>query len=74
MKSITNLIGILLILFGIAALGYQGFTYTKPEKIAQFGDIQVTQDTERTVYFPPLISGAAVLVGIILVVLARRGK
>lgn len=74
MKSFTNLIGILLILFGIVILAYQGFTYTKPEKVAQFGDIQITQETEKTVYFPPLLGGGSLVLGIVLMILARRGN
>jgi hypothetical protein len=38
MKSKT-LTGILLILFGAVILAYQGFTYTKREKVLDFGPI-----------------------------------
>ena len=72
MKSLINIIGILLIIFGILVLGYQGITYTKREKIAQVGDIQVTADTEKTIYFSPLAGGISLVAGIILVVVGRR--
>lgn len=71
MRSLTNLVGILLIIFGIVILGYQGFTYTKREKVAQIGDLQVTADTQKTVYFPPIIGGASIVVGVILVLIGR---
>ncbi len=72
MKPITNLIGILLIIFGLATLGYQGFTYTQREKVAQIGSLQVTADTQKTVYFPPILGGLSLVAGIILVAVGRR--
>ena len=72
MKSITTLVGIILIIVGIVSLGYQGFTYTQHEKVAQIGDIQVTADTQKTVYFPPILGGASLVAGIILVMVGRR--
>lgn len=72
MKSTTGIIGIILIILGIGALAYQGITYTQHEKIAQIGDLQVTADTQKTVYFPPLLGGLSLVAGIILVVVSRR--
>lgn len=64
--------GILLIIIGIAALAYQGFTYTKKEKIAQIGSIEVTADTQKTVYLSPIFGVFSLVGGIVLVVLGRR--
>jgi hypothetical protein len=72
MKSSTGLIGIILIILGIGVLGYQGFTYTKREKIAQIGDLQVTADTQKTVYLPPVLGGISLVAGIILLVMSRK--
>ncbi len=72
MKSITSIVGILLIIIGILTLTYQGFTYTKQEKIAQFGDLKVTADTQKTVYFPPILGGLSIVAGIVLVVVGRK--
>jgi uncharacterized membrane protein len=74
MKPVINIVGILLILFGIVIFAYQGFTYTQQEKIAQIGSLQVTADTEKTIYFPPLLGGLALAVGIVLVVVGRKSK
>jgi hypothetical protein len=72
MKSVASIFGILLILFGLAALGYQSFTYTQREKVAQLGSLQVTADQEKTVYFPPYLGGASLVAGIVLVVIGRK--
>ena len=72
MKSITNILGIILIIGGILALAYQGFTYTKQEKIAQIGDLKITADTEKRVYFPPVLGGLSIVAGVVLVIISRR--
>jgi UDP-N-acetylmuramyl pentapeptide phosphotransferase/UDP-N-acetylglucosamine-1-phosphate transferase len=74
MSPITNIIGIILIIFGVLALGYQGITYTQHEKIAQIGDVQLTQNTQKSIDIPPLAGGLALIAGIALVVVARTGK
>lgn len=73
MANFTRNVGIILILIGIVLLGYQGYTYTKHEKVAQIGDIAVVQDTQKTVYWSPWLGGSALAAGIILVIIARKG-
>lgn len=72
MKSVTTLVGIILLLVGIISLGYQGFSYTQREKVAEIGNVQITADTKKTVYFPPILGGAAIVAGVILVIVGRR--
>lgn len=72
MKSILSILGILFIIAGILTLGYQSFSYTKQEKIAQIGDIKLTADTQKTVYFPPLLGGLSIVAGIVLVIVGRK--
>jgi uncharacterized membrane protein HdeD (DUF308 family) len=73
MKSAT-LIGIALIVFGIAALAYQGFSYTSKEKVLDIGPIEATTETTKTIPLPPIV-GALALIGGVAVVIAtsRRG-
>ncbi len=72
MKATTTVIGIILILVGIATFAYQGFTYTKQEKVAQIGDLQLTANTEKTVHFPPILGGLSIVAGIVLVIVGRK--
>ena len=72
MRSITNLLGIILIIFGIVSLAYMGFTYTTREKVAQIGSVQVTADTQKTVSIPPALGGLSLVAGIVLVVIGTR--
>lgn len=72
MKSSLSILGIVLIIIGIVALGYQGFSYTKREKVAEIGNIQISADTQKTVYFPPILGGISLVAGIVLVVVGQR--
>jgi len=65
MKS-ASIIGILLIVFGVIALVYQGFTYTTHKKILDIGPIQATKEEHRTIPLPPIVGGIAVIGGIAL--------
>lgn len=74
MKSITTIAGIILIVVGILALSYQGFYYTKREKIAQIGEINVTAETQKAIEFPPILGGLCLVAGIALVIIGRIKK
>lgn len=74
MKSLVTLVGILLIIFGIGTLAYKGYSYNTQEKIAQIGDVKVTAEHTKTVYFPPMLGGVSLVAGIILVVVGRSSR
>jgi len=44
----AGIVGIILIIIGIVSLVYGGFTYTKREKVLEFGPIQATAEKEHT--------------------------
>lgn len=73
MKPIA-IAGIVLILLGIAALAFQGLTYTKREKAVDIGPIQITHDTEKRIPLPPIAGAAAILGGAAMVFAGSRAK
>jgi len=73
MKPIV-LIGIALIVLGIIALAYHEITYTTREKVLQIGPLEATQKTEKTIPLPPIVGGAALAGGIVLVFIGARKK
>jgi len=73
MKSITVL-GILLAVLGIFALVYQGFSYTRQEKVLDVGPIHATRDDTERVPLPPIVGGLALLGGAVLLVIGARKK
>lgn len=72
MNTISNIIGIILIVVGVAGLGYSGFTYTSQERVAEVGPIKVNADTEKTVRIPPIVGGICLVLGIGLIVFGRK--
>jgi uncharacterized membrane protein len=68
----AGIIGILLIIIGVIALAYGGFTYTKREKVIDAGPLQVSADKEKTVPLPPILGGLCLVGGIVLVVAGSR--
>ena len=70
-----KIIGIILILIGVAACIYRGIGYTKKEKIIDAGPIEITKETKRTDGWQLYAAGGiSVLAGIILVLLDRNKK
>lgn len=66
--------GVLLIVIGLFALAYGGFSYTKREKVLDLGPLQASTETRKTVPLPPILGGVAVAAGVALLIAgSRRG-
>jgi uncharacterized membrane protein HdeD (DUF308 family) len=68
----TAIVGVLLIVLGLVALAYQGFTYTTRETVIDIGPIKATADREKTIPLPPVVGAVAVVGGILVLVLGGR--
>lgn len=68
----ASIIGIVLIVIGIIALAYGGFSYTTREKVIDAGPLQVSADKEKTVPLPPILGGLCLVGGIVLVLAGNR--
>jgi hypothetical protein len=62
-----RVLGIVLIVLGALALAYQGITYTSHKKVLDVGPIHATADERKTIPLPPIIGGAALIAGLLLV-------
>ncbi len=63
-----------MIVLGVAALAYQGFTYKSRDTVVDIGPLHVTGERDKTVPLPPIIGIAAIAGGIALTVAgSRRG-
>lgn len=67
-----KLIGIVLIVLGAVGLIFQGVTYTTREKVVDLGGLQVTAESRKTVPIPLIAGGAALVGGVVVLVLASR--
>lgn len=68
------IVGVLLIVLGVAALVYQRVTYTSRETVIDVGPVHATADRERTLPLPPLVGIAVVAGGVALLVASTRKR
>jgi len=55
--------GILLIIFGVAALIYGGFTYSSQKNVAKIGSMQISTTENHTLPVPPILGIVAIAGG-----------
>jgi hypothetical protein len=67
-----KLIGILLILAGIAAVIYGGLSYTSHKKEVDIGPLQVEKTEHHTIPIPPILGLVGIFAGGTLFVLSAR--
>jgi drug/metabolite transporter (DMT)-like permease len=65
-------LGVILIVLGVLALVYQGFTYTTQKKVLDVGPIQATKQERHTVPLPPILGALALIGGVIILVSDRK--
>jgi hypothetical protein len=73
MKQMT-IVGVVLIGLGVAALVYQGVTYTSRETVIDLGPLHATADRQKTVPLPPVLGIAAVAGGVALLIAGARKR
>jgi len=70
----TAIVGIILIVVGLAALAFGGFSYTTRETVVDLGPLQATAERERRFPLPPVAGVAAVAAGVALLVVGMRKR
>ena len=73
MKAAT-LVGILLIVLGIAGFAMGGISFTHEKKDVDLGPLQVSHQQKDTMPISPILSTLALVGGIVLVVAGSRNK
>jgi uncharacterized membrane protein YidH (DUF202 family) len=73
MKAAT-LVGIVLIILGIAGFAMGGVSFTHAKKDVDLGPIQVSHEQKSTLPISPILSTLALVAGVGLVVVGARGK
>lgn len=71
MKPIS-IVGVVLVVLGLLALVYQGFSYTKRETVVDIGPVHATADRQKHVALPPLVGAVVLAGGVVLLVSGAR--
>jgi len=66
------ILGIVLLVLGLAAVLHPTYTYHKQEQVAKIGAFQATVDEERTAQISPLAVAAVIVSGLALVLIGSR--
>ena len=59
--------GIALVVLGVLALAYGGFSWTRKDTVVDAGPIEITADKTESVALPPIAGGLLLVAGLFLV-------
>jgi uncharacterized membrane protein YidH (DUF202 family) len=65
-------LAVVLIVLGVLALAYGGFTYTREKKVVDLGPIQASRKETSTVPLPPILGVAAILGGGVILFAGKK--
>jgi hypothetical protein len=67
-----RIIGVLLLVAGLAGLAVGTFQYTRNKDVLKVGPIEVQAKEKETVTIPPLAAGGVAVLGLVLVLAGRK--
>ena len=65
-------LGIILIVIGIVMLIFRGFSFTKEEKVADIGPLEINKKDKKSVGWPMYAGGIAVVAGIVVLLADKK--
>jgi uncharacterized membrane protein len=68
------MLGIVLVVLGVAAFVIRQFTYTEREEVLDIGPIEASVETEETMTVPLWIGGLLVATGVVLVAVGSTNR
>jgi len=73
MKATTLIVGIFLVVLGLATLGYEGYTtFSTKESTVSVPDGQTSAGTKTTVPLRPIAGGLALICGFVLILVSNK--
>ncbi len=70
----AQIIGVLLIIGGLAALLMGGFSFTRSEEVLDIGPVEATVERRERVPLPPIVGGLALAAGVALLFVGTRKR
>lgn len=66
------IVGLILVVLGIVALAVPSFTFFTTERVVDVGFFTVDVSKPHTIVFNPIVGGATLAAGIVLLIVGRR--
>ena len=66
------IVGVVLIILGIAGLAFGGFSFTHREKVIDLGPIQASADKKESLPISPILGALALVGGVVLLATSAR--
>lgn len=70
--SKTAILGVILIVLGVAGFLIGHFSYTETKPVLKAGPLQVNSEEQHNISFPTIGSAVLLLAGVVLVVAGRK--
>lgn len=65
-------VGIILIILGIAAFAFSGFSFTTKEKVLDVGPLEINKNKKHSINWPPVAGVLLVVSGVALLLVGRK--
>lgn len=69
----TAIVGVVLIVLGLAGLLLGGFSYTRKDEVLDLDAVEATVERRENVRVPPVVSGLVLAAGVALLFVGRKG-
>lgn len=70
----ARIAGIVLIVLGLVGILWGGFSWTQEKTVVDVGPFKATTQEHKTIPFPPVAGGVALVAGVVLLVLPGRRR
>jgi uncharacterized membrane protein YidH (DUF202 family) len=70
----SQIIGVLLIIGGLAALLMGGFSFTRSEEVLDIGPVEASVERRERVPLPPIVGGLALAAGVALLFVGSKKR
>jgi hypothetical protein len=69
-----RILGVILIVLGALGLAFKAIPYTEKEKVFEVGSLSAQTEVHKEVAIPPLLSGAVLAAGAVLLLVSGRRR
>lgn len=70
----ARIAGVVLIVVGLVGVLWGGFSWTQEKTVVDVGPFKATTQEHKTIPFPPVAGGVALVAGVVLLVLPGRRR